>query len=122
MQLSLIDTLRGADKRIFLDVFARVSYEPKSQKPYLMTIEGQLVPSGFRIRCPKSAINQFPEGTIYKLDVKLVKPAKRKNYFSAVRTHQIQRALEFFDYNLRLQQGKEPGNSAQRSRVIFLRK
>lgn len=121
MQLSLLDLLPGLEKHIFLDVFAKVMYEPRSKKPFLVTIEGQQVPPNLRVRCPRSAINQFPSGTIYKLDVKLVKPKRRSTYFSAVKTKQIQRSLEFFDHNLRIQNGSQPNISPLRPRVVFLR-
>lgn len=105
MQLSLIEQFPEIKKCLFLDVFAKMIIDSRTQKPSLITMEGQRVPSNYKIRCLRKVIGTYPEGTVYKLDVRLVDVKKRKPYFSAVRNGSIQRALEFFDYNLKIQNG-----------------
>lgn len=106
MQLSLIEQFPEVKKCLFLDVFAKMTIDPRTQQPSLTTMEGQRVPAGLKIRCLRKIIAMYPEGTVYKLDVRLVDVKKRKPFFSAVRNNSILRAIEFFDYNLGIQQGK----------------
>ncbi len=105
MQLSLVEQLPELNKSLFLDVFAKMSIDPRTRTPTLRTLCGQRVPGELKIRCLRSSISQFPEGTVYKLDVRLVNFKKGKPYFSAVENRRIQRAIEFFDHNVRIQRG-----------------
>lgn len=105
MQLSLVEQFPELNKCIFLDIFAKMCLDPRSKRPMLKTLGGQRVPPNLTIRCLKATIGRFPEGTIYKLDVRLVDVKNRKPYFSAVQNRRIQRAIEFFDHNLLVQQG-----------------
>lgn len=105
MQLSLVEQLPELNKSIFLDVFAKMSIDPRTRTPTLRTLGGQRVPGDLKIRCQRRTIGQFPEGTVYKLDVRLVNLKKGKPYFSAVQNRRIQRAIEFFDHNMRIQRG-----------------
>ncbi len=108
MQLSLIEQFPEVKKFLYLDVFAKMSLDPRTQKPTLKTMEGQSVPSNYKIRCLRKIIDNYPEGTVYKLDIRLVDVKQKKPYFSAVRNSSIQRAIEFFEYNLRIQKGSKP--------------
>ncbi len=105
MQLSLIELLPELKKSLFLDVFAKMSIDARTKRPTLRTMDGQRVPPQLKIRCLGRSICDFPEGTVYKLDVRLVEGENRKPYFSAVKNKGIGRAVEFFDYNLDLQKG-----------------
>lgn len=105
MQLSLVEQFPELNKCIFLDIFAKMCLDPRSKKPTLKTLGGQRVPPNMKIRCLSTSIGRFPEGTIYKLDVRLVDVKNKKPYFSAVQNKRIQRAIEFFDHNLLVQQG-----------------
>ncbi len=120
MQLSLIEQFPEVKKCLFLDVFAKMSIDPRTKRPVLITLEGQRVPADFRIRCQKKAISIFPEGTVYKLDVRLIDIKNRKPYFSAVRNRGILRAIEFFDHNLKVQKGLLP-RPKEKSKVVLLR-
>ncbi|MPR36506.1 hypothetical protein [Salmonirosea aquatica] len=111
MQLSLVELFPELNKGLFLDIFAKMTLDPRTRKPTLTTLNGQRVPGDFKIRCQHKYIGQFPEGTIYKLDVRLVNYKKGKPYFSAVQNRRIQRALEFFDHNMRIQRGFSPAVS-----------
>ncbi|ADQ15885.1 hypothetical protein [Leadbetterella byssophila] len=101
MQLSLIDQVPEFTKSYFLDVFAEASFS--SGRMRLKTIQGQQVPEDLSISIPSKFISLYPEGTIYKLDTKLIQKDGRKPYFVALKGKGIQRAIEFFDYNLKVQ-------------------
>jgi hypothetical protein len=103
MQLSLIDEVPEFNKRYFLDVFAEATVVGKKVK--LKTIIGQQVPENLKIRIASKFISKFPVGTIYKVDTKLVNKDGIKPYFVATRGKGVERAIEFFDYNLKLQYG-----------------
>lgn len=105
MQLSLIDEVPEFSKKHFLDVFAEALFDLKSEKMKLKTINGQQVPEDLKVSIPNKFIATFPEGTIYKIDTKLVNKKGKKHYFIAMRGKQVKRALEYFDYNLKVQFG-----------------
>lgn len=105
MQLSLIDEVPEFNKKHFLDVFAEALYDVKSEKMKLKTINGQQVPEDLKVSIASKYIATFPEGTIYKIDTKLVNKKGQKPYFIAIKGKQVQRALEYFDYNLKVQFG-----------------
>ncbi|WP_247235093.1 hypothetical protein [Telluribacter sp. SYSU D00476] len=120
MQLSLVDHLPEFDKRIFLDVFAKMTLDPRTRLPVLKTIEGQYVPCELKVRCDRKVITCFPEGTIYKLDARLVQHKGRKPYFTAIRSKSIQRALEFFEHNLQLQKGGGIPRKKVKPKAVFV--
>lgn len=103
MQLSLVEQFPELNRSLFLDIYAKMILDPRTRTPTLITLVGQRVPGELKIRCQRKVIDQFPEGTIYKLDVRLVNFKMGKPYFSAVQNWRIQRALEFFDHNMRVQ-------------------
>ncbi len=106
MQLSLVDEIPEFKKDFFLDVFAEAVFVPgKKDSVKLLTIDGQQVPQNLKVSCPNKFIRSYPEGTIYKLDTKLVRKDGKKPYFIAVNRKNVQRALEFFEYNLKVQHG-----------------
>ena len=70
------------------------------------------------VGCP-SKILQDPEGTIYKLDARLVLRNGRQPYFIAKNKKNVQKALEFFDYNLQIQKGQNPLQNRVKRKVIF---
>lgn len=105
MQLSLVSVVPELDKKFFLDVFAMAIYDPGRDKMRLETIRGQTVPCHLRISCPHVLLKHHPEGTIFKLDARLVRRDGRKPYFIAINRKGIQRAVEYFDYNLKVQHG-----------------
>jgi hypothetical protein len=105
MQLSLIDYVPEFSKNHFLDVFAEAILEPNQKRMRLETIDGQGVPAQLKISVPRKFISQYPEGTIYKVDTKLVRKDGQKPYFVAVDRKLINRALEYFEYNLKVQNG-----------------
>jgi hypothetical protein len=93
------------NKSFFLDVFAEAVLDTNKAQMRLETIEGQQVPCDLKISIPKKAISRFPEGTIYKLDTRLVRKDGKKPYFIALNKKNVRRALEFFEYNLKVQNG-----------------
>lgn len=106
VQLSLVEELPEFDKKIFLDVFAEVHYV--NEVPRLQTIVGQAVPGELKVRCLPRFVAPYPAGTIYKMDVRLVRNQQRRPYFVAVSNRDIRRAVEFFEHNLGVQTGVEP--------------
>ena len=80
--------------------------DTRTKRPTLCTLAGQRVPAELKIRCQRKSIDAFPEGTVFKLDVRLVDLRNKKPYFSAIKNNKIHRAIEFYDHNLRLQNGE----------------
>jgi hypothetical protein len=105
MQLSLIDQLPEFNKKFFLDVYAEALYDLKSEKMKLKTITGQQAPVDIKVSIPSKFLSKYPEGTIYKIDTKLINNNGRKPYFVAMKSKSVERAIEFFDYNLKVQYG-----------------
>lgn len=105
LQLSLFDEMPEAKKSYFLDVYAEALYDSSRDRMRLKTIYGQQVPEDLSVSIASRFISSFPEGTIYKLDTRLVNSEGRKPYFVALKGKQVQRAIEFFDYNLKVQYG-----------------
>jgi hypothetical protein len=106
MQLSLVDEVPELNKIFFLDVFAESFFDLGKKRMRLSTINGQNVPCNLKVSCPSKLVAHYPEGTIFKLDARLVRKGEGKNpYFIAVNRSNMQRALEFFDYNLKVQNG-----------------
>lgn len=105
MQLSLVDEVPELNKSFFLDVFAEAVLDANNASMRLETIDGQQVPCDLKVSVPRKFISRFPEGTIYKLDTRLVRKNGRKPYFVAVNRKNVRRAMEFFEYNLKVQNG-----------------
>ena len=106
MQLSLVDEVPELNKIFFLDVFAESFFDLGKKRMRLNTINGQKVPSNLKVSCPSKLVAHYPEGTIFKLDARLIRRGDgRHPYFIAVNRSNMQRALEFFDYNLKVQNG-----------------
>ncbi len=106
MQLSLVDEVPELNKIFFLDVFAESYFDAGKKRMRLSTINGQNVPFALKVSCPAKLVGHYPEGTIFKLDARLIRRGDGRNpYFVAVNRANMQRALEFFDYNLKVQNG-----------------
>ena len=105
MQLSLVSELPELEKKIFLDIYASVYFDTRRNRPRLKTIDGQRIPCDLKVGCPMKIISEFPEGTIYKLDARLVQKNGRRPYFLTINKNKVQRAIEFFDHNLQVQKG-----------------
>ncbi|MDZ7935724.1 MAG: hypothetical protein U5M51_12345 [Emticicia sp.] len=106
MQLSLVDEVPELNKIFFLDVFAESFFDSGRKRMRLNTINGQKVPRDLKVSCPSKLVATLSEGTIFKLDARLVRKGGECNpYFIAVNRKNMQRALEFFDYNLKVQNG-----------------
>jgi hypothetical protein len=105
MQLSLVSELPELEKKVFLDIYASVYFDTRRNRPRLKTIDGQRIPCDLKVGCPIKIISEFPEGTIYKLDARLVQKNGRRPYFLTINKNKVQRAIEFFDHNLQVQKG-----------------
>lgn len=105
MQLSLIDEVPELSKKYFLDIFAETIYDANRNRMRLLTINGQLIPASLKVSCPTRFLCDYPEGTIFKLDARLIRRYNAKPYFVAVNRKSIQRAVEYFEYNLKVQYG-----------------
>lgn len=105
MQLSLVSELPELEKKVFLDIYASVYFDTRRNRPRLKTIDGQRIPCDLKVGCPLKIISDFPEGTIYKLDARLVQKNGRRPYFLTINKNKVQRAIEFFDHNLQVQKG-----------------
>lgn len=93
--------------------------DTKTKRPTLCTLAGQRVPAELKVRCQRKSIDAFPEGTVFKLDVRLVDLRDKKPYFSAIKNSNIQRAIEFYDHNIQLQNGKTCHPKVGSQTVIF---
>jgi hypothetical protein len=107
MQLSLIDEVPEFNKKYFLDVFASSVLDLKTNKMKLVTIHGQVVPEMLKISIHSKLLSRYPEGTIYKIDTRLVLRKGIRPYFIALKAKKVQRAIEFFEYNLKVQFGSD---------------
>jgi hypothetical protein len=105
MQLSLVSELPELEKKVFLDIYASVYFDTRRNRPRLKTIDGQRIPCDLKVGCPMKIISEFPEGTIYKLDARLVQKNGRRPYFLTINKNKVQRAIEFFDHNIQVQKG-----------------
>ena len=105
MQLSLVSELPELEKKVFLDIYASVYFDTRRNRPRLKTIDGQRIPCDLKVGCPTKIISEFPEGTIYKLDARLVQKNGRRPYFLTINKNKVQRAIEFFDHNILVQKG-----------------
>ena len=119
MQLSLVSELPELEKKVFLDIYATVYFDTRRNRPRLKTIDGQRIPCDLKVGCPLKIISDFPEGTIYKLDARLVQKNGRRPYFLTINKNRVQRAIEFFDHNLQIQKGLK---LEQKSRNITFEK
>ncbi len=105
MQLSLISEMPELEKKVFLDIYASVYFDTRRNRPRLKTIDGQRIPCDLKVGCPLKIISDFPEGTIYKLDARLVQKNGRRPYFLTINKNKVHRAIEFFEHNLQVQKG-----------------
>lgn len=105
MQLSLLTELPELEKKVFLDIFAKVYFDTRRNRPRLKTIEGQQIPAEMCVGVKGKMIEKYPEGTVYKLDARLVQRRGRSPYFLALKQQNVQRALEFFDHNVNVERG-----------------
>ncbi|MFN4085219.1 MAG: hypothetical protein ACK4LB_04695 [Spirosomataceae bacterium] len=101
-QLSLVDEFPNFTKHVFLDVFVESTWDPKRGKLVLKTLGNQFCPGGVRVGCPVRYYQQFPVGTIYKIDMRRVHVRRQAPYFLVIRRKHMQRAIEFFEHNRRL--------------------
>jgi hypothetical protein len=118
MQLSISSDL-GVEKKYFLDVFVEVYFEPNREKYKCKTIDGYHFPGSMRVSCPQKYIKHFPDGTIFKMDVRLVAKEGYLPYFVATNKKNIARALEFFDYNIKIQNGFDYKPKAKK--VVYIK-
>lgn len=124
MQLSLLDEVPELNKIFFLDVFAESYYDNSKKRMKLSTINGQQIPCDIKVSCPSRLVARYPEGTIFKLDARLVRRTNGKTpYFIAINRSNLQRALEFFEYNLKVQNGFDytvPAKRKSQSKTMSL--
>ena len=113
MQLSLVSELPELEKKVFLDIYATVYFDTRRNRPRLKTIDGQRIPSDLKVGCPQKIITDFPVGTIYKLDARLVQKNGRRPYFLTINKYKVQRAIEFFDHNIQVQKGLKLSQKAK---------
>jgi hypothetical protein len=113
MQLSLVSELPELEKKVFLDIYATVYFDTRRNRPRLKTIDGQRIPCDLKVGCPMKIISEFPEGTIYKLDARLVQKNGRR-HFLTINKNKVQRAIEFFDHNIQIQKGLKLEQKAKR--------
>lgn len=64
-----------------------------------------LTHQGLFVECSRTLRDHYPIGTIFKLDARLVTPTNKKPYLVALQQQHLERAIEFFNYNISLQQG-----------------
>ncbi len=122
MQLSLVSEMPELEKKIFLDIYAKVYFDTRRNRPRLKTLEGQTIPCDLKIGCPAKIISEFPEGTIYKLDARLIQKNGRQPYFLTINKNKVQRAIEFFDHNIQVQKGLKLEQKAKRIKFEKIKK
>lgn len=98
-QLSIFNVIPEVEKKVFLDIYGISFYDSTRKRLRLQTLEWPDVPKNLKIGCRLKYLSQFPEGTIYKLDAKLVRNKKGYNYMSAITKNSISPAIDFFRHN-----------------------
>jgi hypothetical protein len=101
-QLSIFNEIPDIEKKIFLDIYGISFYDPKLKKLRIQTLDWPDVPKNLKVGCPKKQLSAFPEGTIYKMDARLVRNKKGTTYMLAIHRNSIQPAIEFFVHNKKL--------------------
>ncbi len=101
-QLSIFSIIPEVKKEFFLDIYG-ISYAKKrSKKLRLITLDWDQVPKNLHISIGKELLQKHPEGTIFKLDARLVATKNGRKYLSAIRRKQIQPAIEFYVHNMQV--------------------
>ena len=98
-QLSIFNVIPEVEKRIFLDIYGYTFFDKHRKRLRLQTLDWPDVPKNLKIGCTLKYLDKFPEGTIYKMDAKLIRHKRGYNYLSALRRSSIQPAIEFFVHN-----------------------
>ncbi len=103
-QFSIFDEVPDIEKRIFLDIFAASFYDKNRKKYRLSTIQWHDTPTNMNVGCLSRILEKYPEGTIFRLDARLVKNKKGYKYMVALRRASVQPAIEFYVFNRKLQE------------------
>ncbi len=98
-QLSIFNIIPEVEKKIFLDIYGISFYDNARKTLRLKTLEWPEVPQNLKIGCRLKTLSLFPEGTIYKIDAKIVRNKKGYIYLSAIRKNPLLPSLEFFKHN-----------------------
>lgn len=85
----------------YLDVFAESIVERGRVR--LRPLDGQRADSTLRIECSRKLRQKYGVGTVFKLDVRLVRPHNKKPYLICRNRKELTRALEYFERNKRVQ-------------------
>jgi hypothetical protein len=92
---------------VFHNIFAVSFYDSDTHSLRVRPMEGQKVNANLTIKCSAKLRRLYPAGTIYKLNVRLVRERNKKPYLVALKLDELNRAIEYFEHNLRLQKGQE---------------
>jgi hypothetical protein len=98
-QFSIFDVIPEVEKKVFLDIYGISFYDTTRKRLRLQTLDWPDVPKNLKIGCTLKPLEKFPEGTIYKLDAKIIRNKRGYHYLSAMRRNTIQPAIEFFVHN-----------------------
>ncbi|MFY7829329.1 MAG: hypothetical protein ACOVQ4_19520 [Flectobacillus sp.] len=85
----------------YLDIFAESIMEKGRLR--LRPLEGQPADSALRIECSRKLRQKYGVGTVFKLDVRLVRPHNKKPYLVCRNRKDLNRALEYFERNKSIQ-------------------
>ncbi len=95
-------------------VFAVSVKESKAMRLKVLPIDSQKEIGGLYVRCNKNLRDAFPQGTVYRFRADLLEGKKGIRFLSSKKKY-FERAIEFFEHNLRVQMGSffEPVNECQ---------
>ncbi|WP_044175587.1 hypothetical protein [Flectobacillus major] len=85
----------------YLDIYAESILEKGRIR--LKPLDGQSADSSLRIECSRKLRKKYGVGTVFKLDVRLVKPQNKKPYLICRNRKELRRALEYFERNRQIQ-------------------
>lgn len=102
-QLSIFNIIPEVEKKVFLDIYGISFFDNSRKRLRLITLEWPEIPKNLKIGCSVKYLNQFPEGTIFKMDARLIRNKRGWVYMLAIKKNSIAPALEFFAHNLSLQ-------------------
>jgi len=85
-------------------VFAISVLEGKRMRLKVLSISSQKEIGGLYVRCNKKLREAFPQGTVYRFRADLLEGKKGIRFLSSKKKY-FERAIEFFEHNLRVQIG-----------------
>lgn len=86
---------------VYLDIY--IQSVKVGSRIRLQPLAGQHIDPCF-VDCSRKLRTNYPIGTVFKVDCRLVRPSNRKPYLMVLHRNSLQQALEFYEHNRTLKQ------------------